>query len=215
LIVRQSSLQPRRVSENDMVAQITTVAFEGIEAVSVEVQVQPSPIISRARKSCRGPNRRCGRVGRFCRIWPMSAGRKPPSARSRSQPPAAGAKGYSALQLSRDLSIDYKTAFVMLHKVREAIKLARNEGALSGDVAVDGAYFGGYVKPANLKSDRKDRRFTANQSSLLAKPTGAPSRTLRVMKPMALRSSPPTSGTARPSTLTRHPIGTSWRHISR
>lgn len=75
-----------------------------------------------------------------------------------------GAKGYSALQLSRDLSVDYKTAFVMLHKVREAIKLARNEGALSGDVAVDGAYFGGYVKPANNKSDRKDRRLTANQS---------------------------------------------------
>lgn len=75
-----------------------------------------------------------------------------------------GAKGYSALQLSRDLSVDYKMAFVMLHKVREAIKLARNEGALAGNVAVDGAYFGGYVKPANNKSDRKDRRLTANQS---------------------------------------------------
>jgi len=75
-----------------------------------------------------------------------------------------GAKGYSALQLSRDLSVDYKTAFVMLHKVREAIELARNEGALSGDVAVDGAYFGGCVKPANNRADRKDRRLTVNQS---------------------------------------------------
>lgn len=75
-----------------------------------------------------------------------------------------GAKGYSALQLSRDLSVDYKTAFVMLHKVREAIQIARNEGAISGDVAVDGAYFGGYVKPTNKRSDRKDRRLTANQS---------------------------------------------------
>lgn len=75
-----------------------------------------------------------------------------------------GAKGYSALQLSRDLSVDYKTAFVMLHKVREAIQLARAEGALSGDIAVDGAYFGGYVKPANKREDRKDRRLTVNQS---------------------------------------------------
>jgi transposase-like protein len=75
-----------------------------------------------------------------------------------------GAKGYSALQMSRDLSIDYKSAFVMLHKVREAIKLARDEGSLSGTVAVDGAYFGGYVKPANKRADRKDRRLTANQS---------------------------------------------------
>lgn len=75
-----------------------------------------------------------------------------------------GAKGYSALQLSRDLGVDYKTAFVLLHKVREAIELAREYGALSGDVEVDGAYFGGYVKPANERKDRKDRRLLKNQS---------------------------------------------------
>ena len=56
-----------------------------------------------------------------------------------------GAKGYSALHLSRDLAVDYKTAFVLLHKVREAIQVARSQGALTGDVEVDGAYFGGYV----------------------------------------------------------------------
>jgi len=75
-----------------------------------------------------------------------------------------GAKGYSALQLSRDLDVDYKTAFVLLHKVREAIELARDAGALKGDVEVDGAYFGGYVKPANERADRKDRRKKINQS---------------------------------------------------
>lgn len=75
-----------------------------------------------------------------------------------------GAKGYSALQLSRDLSVDYKTAFVLLHKVRESIELARGKGALSGNVEVDGAYFGGYVKPANERKDRKDRRKKINQS---------------------------------------------------
>ncbi|WP_370301652.1 IS1595 family transposase [Pseudooceanicola sp.] len=75
-----------------------------------------------------------------------------------------GAKGYSALQLSRDLSVDYKTAFVLLHKIREAIELAREAGALSGDVEVDGAYFGGYVKPANERKDRKDRRKKLHQN---------------------------------------------------
>jgi transposase-like protein len=75
-----------------------------------------------------------------------------------------GAKGYSALQLSRDLSVDYKTAFVLLHKVREAIEAAREAGALKGDVEVDGAYFGGYVKPANESADRKDRRKRLHQS---------------------------------------------------
>lgn len=75
-----------------------------------------------------------------------------------------GAKGYSALQLSRDLCVDYKTAFVLLHKVREAIAQARDAGALKGDVEIDGAYFGGYVKPANKREDRKDRRKKINQS---------------------------------------------------
>jgi len=75
-----------------------------------------------------------------------------------------GAKGYSALQLSRDLGIGYKSAFVLLHKCREAIGLARAEGALSGDVEVDGAYFGGYVKPENRKADRIDRRLAENQT---------------------------------------------------
>jgi transposase-like protein len=75
-----------------------------------------------------------------------------------------GAKGYSALQLSRDLCVDYKTAFVLLHKLREAIALARQEGALSGNVEVDGAYFGGYVKPANNRADRKDRRRKIHQT---------------------------------------------------
>src|SRR6185503_18108791 len=34
---------------------------------------------------------------------------------------ANGAKGHSALQLSRDLNVQYKTAFVMAHKLREAM----------------------------------------------------------------------------------------------
>ena len=75
-----------------------------------------------------------------------------------------GAKGYSALHLSRDLSVDYKTAFVLLHKLRESIGVAQAEGTLSGTIEVDGAYFGGYVKPANERKDRKDRRKKIHQS---------------------------------------------------
>ncbi|CAN5132141.1 IS1595 family transposase [soil metagenome] len=75
-----------------------------------------------------------------------------------------GAKGYSALQLSRDLDVQYKTAFVMAHKIREAIALSRDADMLAGTVEVDGAYFGGYVKPANQKKDRADRRTSNAQS---------------------------------------------------
>lgn len=69
-----------------------------------------------------------------------------------------GAKGHSALQLSRDLDCQYKTAFVLSHKIREALAKSHDGEKLDGEVAVDGAYFGGYVKPANEKKDRKDRR---------------------------------------------------------
>jgi transposase-like protein len=69
-----------------------------------------------------------------------------------------GAKGHSALQLSRDLDCQYKTAFVMAHKLREAIG-AQSAKSVSGSVEIDGAYFGGYVKPANHKTYRIDRRF--------------------------------------------------------
>jgi len=70
-----------------------------------------------------------------------------------------GAKGHSALQLSRDLDCQYKTAFVLAHKIREAIAAEQTSiGEVAGSVEVDGAYFGGYMKPANRRVDRKDRR---------------------------------------------------------
>jgi transposase-like protein len=77
---------------------------------------------------------------------------------------ANGAKGVSALQVSRDLDVQYKTAFVLSHKLREAMLSEADDRMLSGTVEVDGAYFGGYVKPANRKKDRYDRRRALHQS---------------------------------------------------
>jgi hypothetical protein len=75
-----------------------------------------------------------------------------------------GVKGYSALQLSRDLDVQYKTAFVLSHKLREAIADETKNRKVSGEVEIDGAYFGGYVKPANHRDNRRDRRLWRNQS---------------------------------------------------
>lgn len=75
-----------------------------------------------------------------------------------------GAKGISALQVSRDLDCQYKTAFVLSHKLREAMTRENMNATLGGIVEVDGAYFGGYSKPANEKADRKDRRLSENQT---------------------------------------------------
>lgn len=74
-----------------------------------------------------------------------------------------GAKGHSALQLSRDLDCQYKTAFVLAHKIREALG-ATLDRTVEGEIEIDGAYFGGYVKPANYKENRRDRRLAVNQS---------------------------------------------------
>jgi transposase-like protein len=75
-----------------------------------------------------------------------------------------GAKGHSALQLSRDLDCQYKTAFVLAHKIREALAAEQAASEISGVVEVDGAYFGGYIKPANRRVDRKDRRRKIHQT---------------------------------------------------
>src|ERR1700730_2667996 len=75
-----------------------------------------------------------------------------------------GAKGHSALQLSRDLDCQYKTAFVMAHKIREALASEANGATVSGEVEVDGAYFGGHVRPSNHKVNRVDRRLAENQT---------------------------------------------------
>src|SRR3712207_261083 len=70
------------------------------------------------------------------------------------------AKGLSALQLGRDLDVQYKTAFVLAHKLREALGSGQANTVLSGHVEVDGACFGGEVRQEN----RTDRRLAVSQS---------------------------------------------------
>jgi transposase-like protein len=68
-------------------------------------------------------------------------------------------KGVSMVQLSRDLDCQYKTAFVLAHKLREAMAAEVHTGeVLDGHVEVDGAYFGGHIRQANHIDNRVDRR---------------------------------------------------------
>src|SRR3981081_1108974 len=76
-------------------------------------------------------------------------------------------KGKAALALSRDLSVSYKCAFVLLHKLREAMAEELKGRIVGGErkvAEVDGGYFGGYIKPANNKEYRRDRRLAKNQN---------------------------------------------------
>ena len=76
-------------------------------------------------------------------------------------------KGLSALQMGRDLGVQYKTAFVLMHKLRESLMVQREQAPLSGEVDMDGAYVGGHVRPKNKKEDRVDRRLAENQNRSL------------------------------------------------
>jgi transposase-like protein len=76
-------------------------------------------------------------------------------------------KGKSMLALSRDLGVQYKTSFVLAHKMREAVSHEVRQSEIGGEgkrAAIDGAYFGGYIRPANLAENRRDPRLARNQT---------------------------------------------------
>lgn len=73
------------------------------------------------------------------------------------------AKSMSALQLSRDLDVQYKTAFVLAHKLREAM-LDDDDELMTGEVELDGCYVNKHVRPKNHIANRVDRRLKRNQN---------------------------------------------------
>jgi hypothetical protein len=61
--------------------------------------------------------------------------------------------------MSRDMNINPKSAFVLLHKLREDMGAVVHSGdELAGDVEVDGAYFGSRTRLANRVADRRQQR---------------------------------------------------------
>ena len=73
-------------------------------------------------------------------------------------------KGKAALLAKRELAVHYTTAFVLLHKLREALAAEREHMTLGGTVEMDAMFLGGHVKPENVKAERVDRRLAENQS---------------------------------------------------
>lgn len=72
--------------------------------------------------------------------------------------------GLSAVQLSRDLDVQHKSAFVLMHKLREAMAAETRGVRLAGEVELDGAAFGGHVRPANRRDNRVDPRLLRNRT---------------------------------------------------
>jgi hypothetical protein len=82
------------------------------------------------------------------------------------------AKGKAALQLSREIGVQYKTAWVLLMKLRETIAARRDTMVLEGEVEIDGKYAGGHIRPENKAEDRIDRRLKKfqNMKRMCARP---------------------------------------------
>ncbi len=76
-------------------------------------------------------------------------------------------KSMLALALARGLDVQCKTAFVLAHKLREAMAASTKGlrvGGAGQAVEIDGAYFGGHVRPENRAARRIDRRLAGNKS---------------------------------------------------
>jgi hypothetical protein len=78
--------------------------------------------------------------------------------------PLKEAKGNTVISLSKDPGVTYKTARVFQQKCREAITKEAKEIRLEGEVEIDGGWFGGYIKPENVKINRVDRRLAEKRN---------------------------------------------------
>ena len=96
------------------------------------------------------------------------------------------------VQLSRDLDCQYKTAFVLAHKLFEAIAQEIHTGeVLEGHIGIDGACFSGHIRPENAKKERKHRRLSIHQTGMgRLRPIGCRHRRFCLIRGVGLRERP-------------------------
>lgn len=78
--------------------------------------------------------------------------------------------GHLSTSTSRDLDVQYKTAFVLLHKLRESLIDYQSDESFSGVCEIDGVYVSNYIRPKNNIYDRIDRRkaFKSNKRVVIS-----------------------------------------------
>lgn len=125
-------------------------------------------------------------------------------------------KGISALQLGRDLDVQYKTAFVLAHKLREAVGADQVGAKLSGVVEIDGMYVGGHPKQANKKADRTERKAVDGptkrpQSVVVARERGG--RTIPTVAASESAAIPAIRATVLPGTIVHADEAPGWDRL--
>lgn len=67
-------------------------------------------------------------------------------------------KGISAIRITQFLEVNYKSAFVIAHKLREVLTAHQSSFRLNGEVEIDAMHCGGYIKPGTDNPARRNRR---------------------------------------------------------
>jgi transposase-like protein len=80
-------------------------------------------------------------------------------------------RGISALALARELDVSYKTAWLLLHKIRHAMRSRDEQYVLSGIVEMDETYFGG---PGEEPKRGRGTNKTPTLVALSLRPDGKP-----------------------------------------
>ncbi|AXQ98284.1 IS1595 family transposase [Pseudoalteromonas piscicida] len=81
------------------------------------------------------------------------------------------ANGISAVQVSTDAEVAYKTAWVVMHKLREVIARTTDTSLMEGEVHVDGGHFGGKPRSGQFRPSNK-ARYAAAAEKLAGKTQG-------------------------------------------
>ena len=72
-------------------------------------------------------------------------------------------KGISAIDISRHLYINYKTAFVLCHKLREALFKTRDLRPMQGEIHEDGAWINFTLRKPNYRKNNHKQRQQADE----------------------------------------------------
>ena len=75
---------------------------------------------------------------------------------------ANGVEGVAAVRTCIKMGANHKALLLFYHKIREALFQSRDLSPMNNEVEIDGCYFHYYIRPANKRENRIDRRMASN-----------------------------------------------------